>query len=169
MFCRFYTSVNKPQRLYQVISVISELFSLLILIICNILALSGINQDKPYLLIPWLVVYIIGIFSSYIGSFLIFSTMGLEEDFRWEGFFPLGLGFLFHFFWSLVRNTFNTMKEECRNGDDRLVSISESVFWQIFILAMNHVKCEQGCNVWLAISNVNSNVKCNQTGQVWPD
>ena len=122
MFCRFYTSVNKPQRLYQVISVISELFSLLILIICNILALSGINQDKPYLLIPWLVVYIIGIFSSYIGSFLIFSSQGLEENFRWEGFCPLGLGLIFHFFWTLVRNTFNTMKQECRNGEERLVS-----------------------------------------------
>ena len=82
MFCRFYTLMNKPRRQHQAIFVINEIFSLLLLVICNILAISGIIKDKPYLLIPWLVV------------------------------FPLGLGLIFHLFWTLARNTFNTMKEE---------------------------------------------------------
>ena len=97
---------------YHIIAAVSELFSLLILLICNILGISGINQNQPYQLIPWLVVYMIGIISAYIGSFLFFVTQEIEGHFKWDGFIPLSLAVVFHICWNLVKDTFNKMKYE---------------------------------------------------------
>ena len=97
---------------YHIIAAISEFFSFFILLICNILGIYGINQNQPYQLIPWLVVYMIGIISAYIGSFLIFSTQETEGHFKWDGLIPLSLAVVFHIFWNLVKDTFNKMKYE---------------------------------------------------------
>ena len=94
----------------DVLSATSELFGLIVLLFCNILGISGIQQHKPYQLVPWLVVYIIGIISSYIGSFLLFSTQDDEGSFKLDGFLPLGLGVFFNLCWIFVNNTFNIMK-----------------------------------------------------------
>ena len=96
----------------HIVSAISELFGLIVLLFCNILGISGIQQHKPYQLVPWLVVYIIGIISSYIGSFLLFSTQDSEGSFKLDGFLPLGLGVFFHLSWIFVKNTFNHMKTD---------------------------------------------------------
>ena len=99
----------------HLLSAISEFFGLSILLFCNILGISGINHHKPYQLIPWLVVYIVGILSSYIGSFLIFSTQDNDGPFKWDGFVPLCLGIVFNLCWTFVKDTFNVMRRNLKN------------------------------------------------------
>jgi CHASE2 domain-containing sensor protein len=106
-------SANKyNETWHHIIIAVSEWFGLFILLFCNVLGISAIIQEKPYRLIPWLVVYIIGILSSYIGSFLIFFAQDKDSHFQWHGFVPLILGIVFHVCWSFIRNTFNEMKKE---------------------------------------------------------
>ena len=95
----------------HILSAISELFGLIVLLFCNILGISGIQQHKPYQLVPWLVVYIIGIISSYIGSFLLFCTQDSQGSLQLDGFLPLGLGVFFHLCWIFFK-TFNIMKRQ---------------------------------------------------------
>ena len=96
----------------HILSAISELFGLIVLLYRNILGISGIQQHKPYQLVPWLVVYIIGIISSYIGSFLLFCNQDSEGSFKLDGFLPIGLEVFFHLCWIFVKNAFNIMKSE---------------------------------------------------------
>ena len=78
----------------HVLSAVSELFGLIVLLFCNILGIFGIQHHNPYQLVLWLVVYIIGIISSYIGSFLLLSTQDSEGIFKLDGFLPLSLPYL---------------------------------------------------------------------------
>ena len=66
---------NSSDNFQMSLSAISELLGRIVLLFCNILGIFGIQHHNPYQLVPWLVVYIIGIISSYIGSFLLLSTV----------------------------------------------------------------------------------------------
>jgi hypothetical protein len=89
-------------------SVFSEFFCLFVFLLCNIVSLSGIIFNKPNLLIPWLIVYLIGIISFYLVSFVVFSTLDRE------GFIPLIIGILLNTCWIAVKNAWSVLKKEDR-------------------------------------------------------
>ena len=104
---------SQEEKGYQdnIFSVFSEFLCLFVFLLCNILSLSGIIFHKPNLLIPWLIVYLIGIISFYLVSFVVFSTLDRE------GFIPLCIGILLNTCWVAVKNAWSVFKTEDKHND----------------------------------------------------
>ena len=82
--------------------------------------IQRLRKSEAYLLVPWLFLYIIGIFrfnasfflshfsSSYIGAIIILGLQSDQGTFVTEEIFaPLLTGAVFHLVWILVRSIFN--------------------------------------------------------------
>ena len=82
--------------------------------------IQRLRKSEAYLLVPWLFLYIIGIFrfnasfflshfsSSYIGAIIILGLQSDQGTFVTEEIFaPLFTGAAFHLVWILVRSIFN--------------------------------------------------------------
>ena len=79
-----------------------EFLCFCLLFICNYLGITGVRKHTPYLLVPWLGVYMVGIISCYIASFMYFLTVYYEDKISADPILPAMTGFrtfLNHTFW----------------------------------------------------------------------
>ncbi|XP_023323112.1 uncharacterized protein LOC111697362 [Eurytemora carolleeae] len=97
----------KTSTVEMYLSGINEIICLVACVICNVLLICGIGKDRPHLMIPWLVVYLIGTISLYIGSIMIL----LSNQFI-KALLPFCIGILFTILWFKVKVMFLEMKKE---------------------------------------------------------
>ena len=83
-----------------------EVLGIIILLFCNILAIKGIKTSQPAHLMPWLVVYMIGIITCYVGSVIVMVSSVLNCD--W--FLPLLNGVIFSIIWALAKSVYSDIK-----------------------------------------------------------
>ena len=57
-----------------------EIVCFCLLFVCNYLGITGVRNHAPYLLVPWLGVYMVGIISCYIAAFMYFLTVYYEDN-----------------------------------------------------------------------------------------
>ena len=107
-----------------------EIFCFLILLLCNSLGISGVQKKTPYLIVPWLGVYMVGILSCYIASFILFLSQFYDDHLTIAPLVPVITGLVFHSGWTFVNSVFNDLRAELRS---RLVTIGSfqicRTFW----------------------------------------
>jgi F0F1-type ATP synthase assembly protein I len=91
-----------------------EIFCFLILLLCNSLGISGVQKKTPYLIVPWLGVYMVGILSCYIASFILFLSQFYDDDLTIAPLVPVITGLVFHTGWTFVNSVFNDLRTELR-------------------------------------------------------
>ena len=92
-----------------------EIFCFLILLLCNSLGISGVQKKSPYLIVPWLGVYMVGILSCYIASFILFLSQFYDDDLTIAPLVPVITGLVFHSVWTFVNSVFNDLRAELRS------------------------------------------------------
>ena len=108
---------NSQEERFQHIAVfIGELFCFSILLLCNSLGITAIQKKTPYLLVPWLGTYMVGILSCYIVSIILFCSQVYEKDLTLSPLVLAVTGLVFHSGWSLVKNIYDDLRVESRLG-----------------------------------------------------
>ena len=93
---------------------LGELFCFLVLFLCNTLGISGVRNTVPYLLVPWLGVYMVGILSCYIASSIFLLSQFYEDSLTVGPLVPAVTGLVFHVYWCVVNSIFNDIRTELR-------------------------------------------------------
>ena len=88
--------------------------------VCNIQLMEIIvdslftDCQAPYLLVPWLAVYMVGIISCYIAAFMYFLTVYYEDRVSVDPIVPVLTGLVFHLVWYFIKNIFNNLRKDLR-------------------------------------------------------
>ena len=110
---------NSQEERFQHIAVavfIGELFCFSTLLLCNSLGITAIQKKTPYLLVPWLGTYMVGILSCYIVSIILFCSQVYEKGLTLSPLVLAVTGLVFHSGWSLVKNIYDDLRVESRLG-----------------------------------------------------
>ena len=124
-------SGSQKDQLKHTALLFGEIFCFLILLLCNSLGISGVQKKTPYLIVPWLGVYMVGILSCYIASFILFLSQFYDDDLTIAPLVPVITGLVFHTGWTFVNSVFNDLRTELRR---RSVTFGSFNDWQIFFL-----------------------------------
>ena len=107
---------SQEERFQHIAFFIGEMFCFGILLLCNSLGITAIQKKTPYLLVPWLGTYMVGILSCYIASFIFFLSQFYDNSLTLAPLVPAVTGLVFHSGWSLVKNIYNDLRIESRLG-----------------------------------------------------
>ena len=89
---------------------INQVLGMVVCIICNLLVIVGIQKNSPNLLIPWLAVYLIGVFSLIVGGLLVLITQLTITFITYAPFIPIITGLVFLVLWWQVKNVFCSIR-----------------------------------------------------------
>ena len=103
------------------VHLVGEVLSIIILLFSNILAIRGIKTNQPNIIIPWLVVYMIGILACYAASVLLLSESVFNGVWSFEWFLPLAGGVIFNAIWFLGNSVYSDMKLEMIPPNDEII------------------------------------------------
>ena len=107
---------SQDDNLQHLAIVFGEMLCFLILLLCNSLGISGVQKKTPYLLVPWLFVYIVGILSCYVASFILFLSQFYDDSLSIAPLVPVLTGLVFHTGWTFVNSVFNDLRSEFSFG-----------------------------------------------------
>ena len=94
-----------------------------------------IDCQAPYLLVPWLAVYMVGIISCYIAAFMYFLTVYYEDRVSVDPIVPVLTGLIFHLVWYFIKNIFNNLRKDLRYRCVPLMFHAVDISNQIFLLS----------------------------------
>ena len=109
-------NTSEEDKITHIALFLGEVLCFLILLLCNSLGISGVQNKAPYLLVPWLGVYMLGILSCYIASFIYFFSQFYDHGLTFAPLVPAITGLVFHAGWSFVNSVFNDLRAERRLG-----------------------------------------------------
>ena len=103
------------------VHLVGEVLSIIILLFSNILAIRGIQNNQPNIIVPWLVVYMIGVLACYAGSALLLSESVFNGAWNFDWFLPLAGGVIFNTIWVLANSVYSAMKLEIISHHDEVI------------------------------------------------
>ena len=111
---------HKHRNIYRDIQIVDSLY---------------INCQAPYLLVPWLAVYMVGIISCYIAAFMYFLTVYYEDRVSVDPIVPVLTGLIFHLVWYFIKNIFNNLRKDLRYRCVPLMFHAVDISNRIFLLS----------------------------------
>ena len=91
-----------------------EVVSIILLLFCNVMAIKGIRTNQPAHILPWLVVYMIGIITCYTGTVIIFARNMVNGVWNFQWFLPFTGGVVFSIIWFLAKSAYSDMNLDMR-------------------------------------------------------
>ena len=103
----------------DLVLMVGEVLGIILLLFCNVLAIRGVKTSQPAHIVPWLVVYVIGIATCYVGSVILLARNLLNSVWNFDWFLPLLNGFIFNIIWGLVKSVYSDIKCDLKEMDLR--------------------------------------------------